>query len=300
MVENCIVGCALPLSIVESSHFKAFVHDLDPKYSLPSCSYLTSKLLPQKHAQILERVQSHLSTARKVALTIDIWTDRRMHSYLGITVHTFTDCFSKSGLLAFEQFKGSHTGTRIAAAVDTAITDNTLRGKVAFIVSDNASNMIKALTVLNALTESQELQSVQSDSVNDNFTTHVDDPDLFSDLHEEELTELNAILTGICPVRLSCFAYSLQLVVKDGLTKLTSARPVMAKCCKLASLTHQSSSFKEEFENTFGKGRTIPDANATRWSSLFHQLSAVHNLDQTKLKQLLLSSSGQGHANLIY
>jgi hypothetical protein len=77
---------------------------------------------------------------------------------------------------------------------------------------------------------------------------------------------------------------------------LASARLVMAKCCKLASLTHQSSLFKGDFQRAYGSGRSIPDANATRWSSLFHQLSAVSNLDQSKLKQLLFSSS---HANLV-
>lgn len=96
---------------------------------------------------------------------------------------------------------------------------------------------------------------------------------------------MEATLVRIGPVRLSCFAHSLQLVVKDGMRQLASARLIMAKCCKMSSFVHQSFLFRGEFEKVFGVGRTLPDANATRWSSLFQQLSAVCNL-HPKLKQL--------------
>jgi hypothetical protein len=112
------------------------MNDLDSRYSLPSRSHLTSELLPSKRAQVMERVKFHLSEARQVALTIDLWTDRRQHSYLKITVHTFMDCESRSGLLTFKEFKGSHTGAHIAAALDAAIAVNNLDGKVPFVASD--------------------------------------------------------------------------------------------------------------------------------------------------------------------
>jgi hypothetical protein len=224
LVDNCIVGCAFPLSMVENPYFKTFVHDLDPRYRLPARSHLTNELLPNESARVMERVKSHLSNAKQVALTIDVWTDRRQHSHLGITVHTFVDNVSKSGLFTFKEFKGSHTGTHIASALDKAIVDNKLHGKVPFIVSDNASNMIKALTVLNELTEHGSTGSsvepatasassiMTSDSdfkgISDGFTAYVDDPDLWDDLPSDDMAEVNSTLSAVCPVRLSCFAHS--------------------------------------------------------------------------------------------
>lgn len=96
--------------------------------------------------------------------------------------------------------------------------------------------------------------------------------------------------------RLSCFAHTIQLVVKDGLDTATSARPVVAKCTKIASLTHQSALFRAAFETKFGSGASIPTANATRWSSMFAELEAVASLDPAKLVAVMQETD---HANLV-
>lgn len=96
--------------------------------------------------------------------------------------------------------------------------------------------------------------------------------------------------------RLACFVHTLQLVVKDGLDVATAARPVVAKCTKIASLTHQSAHFRTAFEAKFGSGASVPAANVTRWSSMFAQLSAVASLDSVKLTTVLQETD---HVNLI-
>ena len=80
------------------------------------------------------------------------------------------------------------------------------------------------------------------------------------------------------------------------MVKLTSARGLLAKCSKLSNIVHQSAQFKEAFEAKFEALRSIPDANTTRWSSLFHQLSAIAKLDSKSLKEVL---NDTGHSNLI-
>lgn len=91
-----------------------------------------------------------------------------------------------------------------------------------------------------------------------------------------------------------CFAHSLQLVVRDGLKCLSTARPLLTKCCKLANLLHQSALFRGLYEETFGK--LVPSSNETRWNSTYRQLNAVSELDQVKLNDLLRDN---GHENLI-
>jgi hypothetical protein len=117
--------------------------------------------------------------------------------------------------------------------------------------------MIKVVTVSNELTEHDNTSSkVASNSdlnrIDDGFTSYVDDPDFWEDLPLDDIAEVNWTLSIIFPVRLSCFAHSLALVVKDGIKHLSSPRPIMAKCCKLASLIHQSSLFKGQFDNVYG------------------------------------------------
>jgi len=96
--------------------------------------------------------------------------------------------------------------------------------------------------------------------------------------------------------RLACFAHTIQLVVKDGLDLATAVRPVMAKCTKLANLTHQSANFRTAFEAKFVPGSSIRAANTTRWSSIYAQVSAVSLLDPGKLSSVLQETD---HGNLI-
>ena len=48
LVDNMIIGCSLPLSLVDNEFFHKFMHDFNPRYSLPSRSHLTSKVIPDK------------------------------------------------------------------------------------------------------------------------------------------------------------------------------------------------------------------------------------------------------------
>ena len=107
--------------------------------------------------------------------------------------------------------------------------------------------------------------------------------------------QVDGVIQRACS-RLACFAHTLQLVVKDGLDVATAARPVLAKCTKIASLTHQSAHFRTAFETKFGTGSSIPAANVTRWSSMYAQLSAVASLDPVKLTAVLQETD---HANLV-
>jgi hypothetical protein len=71
-----------------------------------------------------------------------------MHSFIDLTVHTFVKLQSKSMLLHFVSFTGSHTGSNFAADIDNVIANRKLRGKIIYIISDNASNMKKAGDIL--------------------------------------------------------------------------------------------------------------------------------------------------------
>ena len=43
--------------------------------------------MDEMYAHCVEQLKQTLALAKTVALTIDIWSDRRMGGYLGVTVH---------------------------------------------------------------------------------------------------------------------------------------------------------------------------------------------------------------------
>jgi len=195
LVTNLIVKCGLPVAIVDDDSFRAFVADLDPDIAVPCRQTVTQTILPQLQTSVKQKLQQVIDGATDVSLTMDIWTDRRAHAFLAVTVHSFGDGQPTSHLLDFKAFTGSYTG-----------------------VSE----------------------------------TVIDDPSLWED---ENGTEVLDTLDDKSQ-HLSCFAHTVQLVVRDGLASVSgSHRSIISKCCKLASLTHQSPLFKSTFESIMGTGK---------------------------------------------
>jgi len=76
---------------------------------------MTPKAVKAKETEL----QSKLDQCTSVVLRADGWTDRRMHTYLGITVHGFVVCVADSNLLAFNALPGSHTSQHIAEEIES-------------------------------------------------------------------------------------------------------------------------------------------------------------------------------------
>ena len=91
-----------------------------------SCLWLTPSTITLKIesrvAEIKEKIKVSLAGADHVSVTVDIWSDRRMRGFLGVTGHVLATSEGvqlNSYLLACNRFKGSHTGKRIAEAFDS-------------------------------------------------------------------------------------------------------------------------------------------------------------------------------------
>lgn len=142
------------------------------------------------------------------------------------------------------------------------------------MVTDNASNMRKAMSVLFETSEE-----------------YVADPSLWED---SDMEEVQSILQNLGK-RISCFAHSLQLVVRDGLSSLTTMRLALGKCSQLANMLHQSALalFRGHYESVMGTGKSVPSTNETRWNSTYCQLKAIAELDATKLTTVLNESNQQ-------
>ena len=101
-----IAGDLVPLSVVESHYFSNLLKRLDPRYQLPSRKHLSTKLLEEKSSSIQNDVRRSLQNAPSVCLTIDLWSNRQMKGFMGITGHFILDCTMQSVMIACKRFKG--------------------------------------------------------------------------------------------------------------------------------------------------------------------------------------------------
>ena len=231
----------------------------------------------------INHVKAHIKRCTDVSLT-----DRRSHAFLAITAHAYSDGMPQRVLLSFKAFAGSHTGERISEAIIDIIDDYELKDTVEYIVTDNASNMREAMDVMFRMQD--DMSHPNDDADHADGQTTVDDPSLWQDvpgLNLETVVELEGHQEHV-----SCFAHSLQLVVRDGLDVVSSGRPLMSKCSKIANIVHQSAFFRCEFERVMGsQGKSIPATNNTRWNSTFKQLHAFLSLDITPLNKVLCDTN---------
>lgn len=109
--------------------------------------------------------------------------------------------------------------------MDATFTDFGIEGKVNFIISDNAANMKKAFHVC-----------MPADPDEESYDEDEDDDLLIEPAFQvEEIPNME---------HLRCFAHSIQLVVRDGLSNARVMTSTLGKCSKLASMVHTSTKFK--------------------------------------------------------
>ena len=114
------IGCSMPLSITENEHYRHFLSVADSKYQ-PVCRRTITVKLESIVAEKREKIKLLLTGAKHVSVTVDIWSDRRMRGFLGVTGHalsTSEGVQQNSYLLACNRFKGSHTGEQMCDEYD--------------------------------------------------------------------------------------------------------------------------------------------------------------------------------------
>ncbi|XP_066966369.1 zinc finger BED domain-containing protein 4-like [Macrobrachium rosenbergii] len=136
-----------PISIVEDKGFKNFVHGLDPRYVMPSRRDLTRKYLPALYEEAVKQVQGDLRDTPHVSLTTDLWTSRQTRGFITVTAHYITSEWRlKSSVLETARLKVDHTAENIADELRRICTQWEIMDKVCCIITDNAANIVAAVT----------------------------------------------------------------------------------------------------------------------------------------------------------
>jgi len=210
-----------------------------------------------------------LSKVSSVCETIDLWTNRQMRSYLGITGQYVQEYKLVSAMFACKRFKGRHTAESIYSNYVDVLKTFNITNKVSYIISDNASNMTKAFT----------LPGFQEPTVADTDTDYDSDSDITSD---DAALEPSEDMFDFLPEHQPCFAHTLQLCVKDGMNDAGTLRKVIARASSIVTHVRKSTHATDLLEND----KRLQAANKTRWNSEVKMLKSVLNIPKEKLDQL--------------
>lgn len=216
----------------------------------------------------MDHVLALLDSATQISVTLDLWSNRQMRSYIGITAH-FVSCWTlHSAMLSCNRFIGRHTGERIYDEYETTMELFKITSKVKHVITDHASNMMKAFN-LPGYERNEEMEEDDDTNIDEediDFTS-IDDYNDSLDLPVEHH---------------GCFAHALQLIVKDGFKKAGQVNRVIAKCSKLVSHVRKSTVATEILELE----KKLQIANSTRWNSQLKMIRSVLAVDPLKLEEL--------------
>ena len=144
-IAQMIVKDLQPAYIIERDGFRDLLELLKPRYVMISRKHLQQTLLPSYQSKAEDMIKQMLETISTCTITLDIWSSRRMHSYLAVTCHFISeDWEGKSILLSCQQLTDRHTAENILSGFEEVITHYSIPDKVYRVVTDNASNMKKA------------------------------------------------------------------------------------------------------------------------------------------------------------
>ncbi len=84
-------------------------------------------------------------------------------------------------------------------------------------------------------------------------------------------------------MRLSCFAHSLQLAIRDGLRNTPYLSKSLSKCIKLARRSHKSTKIADLLDDI---GKSINRSNVTRWSSEYLLIKSILALGKKTIDEI--------------
>ena len=271
-----IVKDLQPVYIVEREGFRDFVNVLEPRYTIVSRKHLQQTLLPSCHVKVEEAIRSALMEIDTCSLTLDIWSSRRMHAYLGITCHFVTKEWEVLSLLiSCSQLHGHHTGENILSEFEEVVSRAGISLKVYRVVTDNASNVRKAFESLPGFDIEKD-----SDDEDDQMEESED-----SDVDVMQLDQIEI------PQRVPCFAHTLQLAINDGLKSCRSISSIVTKASRIVNHVRKSTIATEKMEALYGK--TLVAKNETRWNSQLKMVRRIVEVDVDKVvekRELSLTS----------
>ncbi len=136
-----------PLSVVSDTGFVKFCEVLDRRYQVPGRVHLCDVLLPKKFRAVQQRLKENIALVESVSITCDMWTSTNNSSFLARTCHWWNPKKEKldSAILDCSRVVGRHTASMIQEELDKVLENFNIKNKILTFVTDNGSNIKKAI-----------------------------------------------------------------------------------------------------------------------------------------------------------
>lgn len=116
-----------------------------PLYKVPSRNTIKANIekMYEKEANVFKKM---LSQMLHLCLTTDMWTDIKMNSLLGVTVHGLFECNQISGTIGVFRLTEAHTASHLSEVLMNALSEFSIKkDNVMAVATDNGANIVKAI-----------------------------------------------------------------------------------------------------------------------------------------------------------
>ena len=87
LLIKSVAGASLPLSIVDKPSFREVIEELNENYAIPHRQTIKETHLPFEEKLIINSITIEMKDLTSVYVTVDIWTNRQMRLFIGLTAH---------------------------------------------------------------------------------------------------------------------------------------------------------------------------------------------------------------------
>jgi hypothetical protein len=118
---------------------------LDPAFNIPDSKSIKA-IIHTAYNYTFETLVKLLQPITSVSLTLDLWTARSHHGYLGITCSYLDQQYNLNEItLTLSYIRYPHTSEHIKESINEVLDNWNLQLKVHSITTDNGSNMKKCI-----------------------------------------------------------------------------------------------------------------------------------------------------------
>ena len=163
-VVNFIVDCNVPSTVVRAESFKEVVLLGLPGKKVPAYQTMMEQMM-RDYEELKAEIKKMLFLVKFVVCTADLWTGG-YRGWMGMTVHwlSYEDLSRVSFTLACRRVKGRHTFDVIAKVIFAILQDFGIQNKTSWMVTDSASNFIKAFVTFKGDDEEDNRENKSDES----------------------------------------------------------------------------------------------------------------------------------------
>jgi hypothetical protein len=283
-----------PLATVERTGFMKFISNLLPYLHIPSRRTL-GRRIDDLYKTEKEMLIKELQCIQHLSVSIDLWSSHK-RAFMGITLHYVDEKSLQivSHALGCRRFKYSHTGNKVAEMMTKIFDEFKISTKITCCVTDNATNMVKALRILGDLSSAQASSSDHSqDTEGEEDDTAGDNIEVIDYNEKFQIntgSELDYEVSNMLHKHIRCATHTLNLVAavdsrearKDDKYKRMYDK-AMGKVQALSNAVSRSTIHADEVEDTIGL--TFLNPTSTRWSSDYSAVKRIVDVGIEKVGQ---------------